>query len=245
MSCNPLAHMACHGRPLTTRIDTPGVIDRVSTLFRGHPSLIQGFNTFLPPGYRIECYGPEGDVQGMITVTTPTGTVSQVPGAPGGLQAAIDQRERELAHAQQPAESNANNSPYSQPPQSTAHSSAYSAARPPAAPQPTQQPQRASGPGSVSMPPQPQLPASGPSTPGAAPYGAPHQGSGSSAAGGGASGNGPRTPILEFNHAISFVNKIKNRFNSEPETYKNFLEILQTYQRDQKIEEVGWSIEQS
>ncbi|KAJ1032940.1 hypothetical protein NDA16_000219 [Ustilago loliicola] len=35
-------------------IDTPGVIERVSTLFRGHPSLIQGFNTFLPPGYRIE-----------------------------------------------------------------------------------------------------------------------------------------------------------------------------------------------
>ena len=36
-------------------IDTPGVIERVSMLFRGQPSLIQGFNTFLPPGYRIEC----------------------------------------------------------------------------------------------------------------------------------------------------------------------------------------------
>lgn len=31
-------------------IDTPGVIERVSTLFHGHPSLIIGFNTFLPPG---------------------------------------------------------------------------------------------------------------------------------------------------------------------------------------------------
>ena len=30
-------------------IDTPGVIERVSMLFRGQPSLIQGFNTFLPP----------------------------------------------------------------------------------------------------------------------------------------------------------------------------------------------------
>ena len=36
-------------------IDTPGVIERVSNLFNGHPGLIQGFNTFLPPGYRIEC----------------------------------------------------------------------------------------------------------------------------------------------------------------------------------------------
>src|SRR6185369_9220434 len=36
-------------------IDTPGVIDRVSNLFKGHPALIQGFNTFLPSGYHIEC----------------------------------------------------------------------------------------------------------------------------------------------------------------------------------------------
>ena len=36
------------------RIDTPGVIRRVSNLFLGHPDLIVGFNTFLPPGYKIE-----------------------------------------------------------------------------------------------------------------------------------------------------------------------------------------------
>jgi len=35
-------------------IDTPGVIKRVSCLFRGHPDLIVGFNTFLPPGYKIQ-----------------------------------------------------------------------------------------------------------------------------------------------------------------------------------------------
>jgi histone deacetylase complex regulatory component SIN3 len=29
-------------------IDTPGVVERVSHLFNGHPSLIQGFNVFLP-----------------------------------------------------------------------------------------------------------------------------------------------------------------------------------------------------
>ena len=35
-------------------IDTPGVIKRVSSLFQGHPDLVVGFNTFLPPGYKIE-----------------------------------------------------------------------------------------------------------------------------------------------------------------------------------------------
>ncbi|KAF8574590.1 hypothetical protein K439DRAFT_1649744 [Ramaria rubella] len=58
------------------RIDTPGVIERVSTLFTGHPALIQGFNTFLPPGYRIECSMDPEDVN-MIRVTTPQGTMTQ------------------------------------------------------------------------------------------------------------------------------------------------------------------------
>jgi histone deacetylase complex regulatory component SIN3 len=36
-----------------TSIDTPGVIARVSELFKGHRHLILGFNTFLPPGWKI------------------------------------------------------------------------------------------------------------------------------------------------------------------------------------------------
>lgn len=56
-------------------IDTPGVIQRVSELFNGHPALIQGFNTFLPPGYRIEC-GTD-DNPDAIRVTTPSGTMTQ------------------------------------------------------------------------------------------------------------------------------------------------------------------------
>lgn len=35
-------------------IDTPGVIQRVSTLFKGHNHLIMGFNHFLPEGYKID-----------------------------------------------------------------------------------------------------------------------------------------------------------------------------------------------
>lgn len=58
-----------------SRIDTPGVINRVSELFAGHPNLIQGFNTFLPPGYRIEC--GTGNDPNTIRVTTPMGTTVQ------------------------------------------------------------------------------------------------------------------------------------------------------------------------
>lgn len=39
---------------------------------------------------------------------------------------------------------------------------------------------------------------------------------------------------VEFNHAISYVNKIKNRFTTQPEKYKRFLEILHAYQKEQK-----------
>lgn len=50
---------------LLSSIDTPGVISRVSNLFKGHPDLIVGFNTFLPPGFKIEVHGQnEINIQG-------------------------------------------------------------------------------------------------------------------------------------------------------------------------------------
>ncbi|KAJ2855760.1 hypothetical protein FB639_006194, partial [Coemansia asiatica] len=53
------------------------------------------------------------------------------------------------------------------------------------------------------------------------------------------SGQRPRQVPLEFNHAINYVNKIKMRFASEPDRYKEFLEILQTYQKESRpIQEV-------
>lgn len=51
-------------------IDTLDAIKRVSTLFNGHPSLIQGFNTFLPQDYRIECREGDGSTD-TIRVRTP------------------------------------------------------------------------------------------------------------------------------------------------------------------------------
>ncbi|XP_010642668.1 LOW QUALITY PROTEIN: paired amphipathic helix protein Sin3b [Fukomys damarensis] len=47
----------------------------------------------------------------------------------------------------------------------------------------------------------------------------------------------PQAPLgsdsVEFNNAISYVNKIKTRFLDHPEIYRSFLEILHTYQREQ------------
>uniref|UniRef100_A0A667X4V2 Paired amphipathic helix protein Sin3b n=1 Tax=Myripristis murdjan TaxID=586833 RepID=A0A667X4V2_9TELE len=100
-------------------IDTPGVINRVSQLFHGHPDLVLGFNAFLPPGYRIEI--PKN---GMVFLQSPFST--------------------QAGHS---------------------HSSEPS-------------------------------------------------------------------PV-EFDSAISYVNKIKNRFLDHPEIYRAFLEILHTYQKEQ------------
>ncbi|KAI8358429.1 hypothetical protein EDC96DRAFT_445658 [Choanephora cucurbitarum] len=136
-------------------IDTPGVIERVSALFQGHPTLISGFNTFLPPGYRIECSLDAQDQQ-MITVTTPSGITCI--------------RDNETLILSSPTNTTA---------------------------QPTSDSQASNPPKKSS-----------------------------------------RSPI-EFNQAITYVNKIKSRFANRPETYKKFLEILQTYQKDQKpIEQV-------
>jgi paired amphipathic helix protein Sin3a len=46
-------------------------------------------------------------------------------------------------------------------------------------------------------------------------------------------------PVLapEFNNAIQYVNKIKTHFEDDPDKYKQFLEILQTY-RERRIQDV-------
>lgn len=124
-------------------IDTPGVIQRVSNLFRGHPELIVGFNTFLPPGYKIELQGNE-----QVNISMPGSNVSH-----------------------------------------TIHPD-------------------------------------GPPTPNIQPR------------------SPPQAPV-EFNHAINYVNKIKNRFVSQPDVYKKFLDILHTYQKEQKSRDNPGSLTES
>uniref|UniRef100_A0A8C6Q9I7 Paired amphipathic helix protein Sin3b n=1 Tax=Nothobranchius furzeri TaxID=105023 RepID=A0A8C6Q9I7_NOTFU len=132
-------------------IDTPGVINRVSQLFHGHPDLVLGFNAFLPPGYRIEVpkNGMTSEVKAASSdsiSSTPTGP----PEPPSRLSLPLTSRES----------------------QNQATSSSVS---PPAS----------------------------------------------------------ETSPVEFDSAISYVNKIKNRFLDHPEIYRSFLEILHTYQKEQ------------
>ena len=320
-------------------IDTPGVIDRVSTLFRGHPSLIQGFNTFLPPGYRIECRvstNADGTTGGpgssnVITVTTPLGVTTRTQAVSGPASSV-------------PTPNSAGSSSTLPP-----HSSAQPSSSHPPAPIPRSAstssssiPAPASTAGSSRLPPLPNIPAP-PAPPRAISPPAPippfgtgpnnrerggaqtwqqqqQNGAGVYGAGvnGGARGrqtsqgalsvqqqqqqqqpsqrpavqpnqsikptpiarapsqdqaapprsqpvaHAPTPPaataaqsqaetptsaapaqpqIMEFNHAITYVNKIKTRFAKEPETYKTFLEILQTYQKDGRpIQEVRSSV---
>jgi paired amphipathic helix protein Sin3a len=53
----------------------------------------------------------------------------------------------------------------------------------------------------------------------------------------GADGQG--APNTEFHHAIQYVNKIKMRFEDDTETYKQFLEILQAYRKEQHHDDVS------
>lgn len=253
-------------------IDTPGVIDRVSTLFAGNPNLIQGFNTFLPPGYKIEC-GTGGDPN-AIRVTTPMGTtVSSMPvprplSAPrnaavngngtgpnespyydsasratsGNWQQARAQEAQEamfspgncnIAHQIFGTQQGQNNqAPLS--PEATAQRNQQDAVSTAAA-MAHQQEQRgvsqlqnavsaAAGRSILS-------PSGDASTtlPGQGVNGVSH-----TAQPGGVGPTGEKRGPVEFNHAISYVNKIKNRFASQPDIYKQFLEILQTYQRESK-----------
>lgn len=242
-------------------IDTPGVIERVSTLFRGHPSLIQGFNTFLPPGYRIEC-SMDPSESNLITVTTPSGTTTQKEGAKG-IAGAVRQRADQAAASANAALAGqqsgaAENSAL---PSSSSLAATTAAAQAPRLPQGSlagiQQQAMGSAPSAsrAGSPPQPSAlgqgsaPGLSPATPGAAAGAgvlsqsnaqsqgppaqqqAPPPPTPSSAAPGSARSSSERPP-LEFNHAINYVNKIKQRYSGEPERYKQFLEILQTYQKE-------------
>ncbi|KAI5475528.1 paired amphipathic helix protein Sin3a [Pseudohyphozyma bogoriensis] len=241
-------------------IDTPGVIERVSSLFRGHPSLIQGFNTFLPPGYRIECSvhtsGSSDGAVTTITVTTPMGmtTRTQVTAPQPGAAArttATDTKAPLGRPSPLPAPASIPSSIGAAAPKAEApevKTAPAAAAPPPAAAAPASaDPSKQDN---LRLPPLPSAVSSlsNPAplaTPGAASLLSSHLPSASTAAAApaaaptaaaaapaSAAAADPNRPPMEFNHAINYVNKIKNRFVRDPETYKAFLEILQTYQKE-------------
>ncbi|XP_051760552.1 paired amphipathic helix protein Sin3b isoform X1 [Ctenopharyngodon idella] len=167
-------------------IDTPGVINRVSQLFHGHPDLVLGFNAFLPPGYRIEI--PKN---GMAFLQSPfPSQVSPGPGRSTGspVVSASSSVLAEAGSAQNEAVTS---------PESIASSSG-----------PPEQSSR------LSLPLPNRESQSQPATTSVSPP------------------TSEPSPV-EFDSAISYVNKIKNRFLDNPETYRSFLEILHTYQKEQ------------
>ncbi|KAJ2917871.1 hypothetical protein MD484_g2592, partial [Candolleomyces efflorescens] len=54
-------------------IDVSSTIARVAKLFEGYPALIEGFNSFVPEGHRIEINILDAN-EYTVTVTTPAGT---------------------------------------------------------------------------------------------------------------------------------------------------------------------------
>ncbi|MED6241542.1 Paired amphipathic helix protein Sin3a, partial [Ataeniobius toweri] len=193
-------------------IDTPGVINRVSQLFKGHPDLIMGFNTFLPPGYKIEV-----QTNDLVNVTTP-GQIHYI--TPQGISV---QNIPATVASSQPSSHHQH--------QSLPQTSLHTTTTPTIATQPAlnkaskliQSPAH-----TPSSQPNPSIPS----------YASPRSPSGQ-----------PHTPVsstpssgpplqnnqpVEFNHAINYVNKIKNRFQGQPDIYKAFLEILHTYQKEQR-----------
>uniref|UniRef100_UPI003AAD9351 paired amphipathic helix protein Sin3b isoform X4 n=1 Tax=Centroberyx gerrardi TaxID=166262 RepID=UPI003AAD9351 len=176
-------------------IDTPGVINRVSQLFHGHPDLVLGFNAFLPPGYRIEI--PKN---GMVFLQSPFSTQVS-PGQQGKSIASpavtATSGSTSVSHVEAgPAQSS---EVMAAPPETLSSSTTTG---------PPEPPSRLSLPLTSRETPN-QAPTSSVSPPASEP-----------------------SPV-EFDSAISYVNKIKNRFLDHPEIYRAFLEILHTYQKEQ------------
>ena len=207
----------------SANIDTPGVIQRVSELFEGHTDLIVGFNTFLPPGYKIEIESPQNGQPGQILVTIDDTITEQGRDGRGG-----GGRQQLYARTGQPMV------PQGQFPPGALH--------PPGGPAGAQYRQTVAAQMSEhdarSMPIQNQAPPSARGPQQRAPQqpvqqGQPQEG-----------GTGQGKARLEFDHAIRYVNKIKTTFSEDPKIYKLFLEILHNYQNEKKsIQQVYQEVE--
>lgn len=192
-----------------------------------------GFNTFLPPGYKIEVQTNDlvnVTTPGQIHYITPHGiSVQNLPAAGASVQASSHPQQQSLPQGGPHSTSNTPTIPTQPAPNKISKVDKYlpltssvvfhvimcffSSVKPIHSPAhtPTSQPSPSipayASPRSPTV--QPHTPVS--STPSSGP---PFQ------------NNQP----VEFNHAINYVNKIKNRFQGQPDIYKAFLEILHTYQ---------------
>lgn len=247
-------------------IDTPGVITRVSNLFKGHPELIVGFNTFLPPGYKIEVQSSDSggySFQVSVSIPSPSSSTSTlVPSTqtvlhtsaisnitPTVTTAASSVLTGTTLSIVSPA-SVANkpiitlpnstitpvlNTPLTiastavaaAPAQNVTVVTAAAAAAAIANNAVTTQSNAGATPVSIT---------NSITSPKFTPSQA-HQAVSQAlihVESGLANQPIPQNQPVEFNHAINYVNKIKNRFQGQPDKYKRFLEILHTYQKEQR-----------
>ena len=229
-------------------VDPPGVINRVSKLFRGYNNLILGFNKFLPDGYKIsledlerrdaEYARQQQAAQQRQGIPAPHGYSRPPYGAPGAAPPShvMSQQQVQMRDAQ-PGHKGPGGQPGPMPPQ-------VYAKRTPGPPGALQQ----GGPPMNRPGPKPQGPVSGQPIQQQPAQGMPqqqqlHRGPGGNPQQVARPPPPPPQPqqhqAVEFDHAISYVTNIKKRFADDPNTYHQFLEILHTYQKEQRgIKEV-------
>ncbi|XP_021968707.1 paired amphipathic helix protein Sin3a isoform X3 [Folsomia candida] len=246
-------------------IDTPGVISRVSNLFRGHPELIVGFNTFLPPGYKIEVqthdqgsqisYRVDGVTSYVVTnmpsippPPAPTPTHPTLPPAqqvvpPGvGGGGGGNNPPQIIQHT---ASSTGGPMPPLRSSIPVAHSGVPAAYGVPSVVAGVAPPQGGQGLSSVSngsiSPPPPAVtltPSNASNFENVVEPTSSFTHSFSSPFAQNAFPSLQSQPV-QFNHAINYVNKIKNRFCGQPDKYKQFLDILHSYQKEQRNAKEG------
>jgi len=190
-------------------IDTPGVINRVRTLFKGYNKLILGFNTFLPDGYKIEI----------------ADLLNDLPSQPQYPQAAQLQESHERPHFSN-GDGKLNGAQFSSSPVERATEIPSNGNVHPGFPQKERVPESVSS-NEVHLPPvqrsrQPPPPPKSQRQPPPPPPPPQQQ-----------QQQQQQQPV-EFDHAISYVTTIKKRFANSPQIYQSFLEILHTYQKEQK-----------
>mmetsp|Transcript_18797 Transcript_18797/g.25908 ORF Transcript_18797/g.25908 Transcript_18797/m.25908 type:complete len:511 (+) Transcript_18797:67-1599(+) len=199
-------------------INTPGVIERVKNLFRGYNKLILGFNTFLPEGegYKIELTAEEQAFNYPGQEISPAASSSIMsknlfPPALPTLQLK-DEATRALQLQQQQAGGNnvnANNAAFFNQ-QQQQQMQQFQLHQ-----MQMQQQAAVAAAAAAAQQQQQQQPV--------------QQMQGANA----------QPQQMQQAHAIHYVTKIRNRFSAEPETYRSFLKILHTYQKEQKgIKEV-------
>lgn len=204
-------------------IDTPGVIERVSNLFTGHPELIVGFNTFLPPGYKIEVKSNDQGYSFQVQVSMPSSspsvsTIVPTSSTPHTIGIATGPPSSVVVTSSKPISVSNTFVPHG----NTSVTVPSTVVTVPPLSSPALPNKAGHYKTTVQTKPSVQIPTHV-VTPQQEHVELP-----------GAQQPTPQNQPVEFNHAINYVNKIKNRFQGQPEKYKRFLEILHTYQMEQR-----------